>query len=326
MYKTISKLLPKNIKKDFKKRLSYSSIDLDIDKFLGFLVFATLSFGFIVGQIGSGLFGVSFFILGPASALMIPVLVYVWLMLSADSKKKFVENVLPDALQLMSSNIRAGITVDKAFILAARPEFGPLEAEIRRVGKETMAGRDLVDSLRGMTVRINSTNLDRSIDLIIHSIRSGGQLADLLDQTANDLRDQQIVQKEISASVLMYVLFVFIAIGLGAPMLFSMSAFLVNLLSEMSTNIAAGMPEGEAIQGAPISMGSSDIDPGFIRNFALLSMAVSSIFGGIVMGLIMGGEEKSGLKFIPLLVVISISLFFIGTFLLEKILGGMMEM
>jgi len=46
-----------------------------------------------------------------------------------------------------------------------------------------------------MNQRIKSDNLSKTLDLIVSSIKSGGKLADLLDQTAGDLRDQQIIQK-----------------------------------------------------------------------------------------------------------------------------------
>ena len=166
---------------------------------------------------------------------------YFAILLSIDSKAKFVESVLPDALQLMSSNIRAGLTTDKALLMAARPEFGPFAEEIRRVGKETMTGTTLADALMKINLRIKSDNLAKTLDLIVNSIKSGGKLADLLDQTSTDLRDQQIIQKEITASVLLYAIFVFIAIGMGAPLLFSMSSVGVKILGKLSAEIGGGL-------------------------------------------------------------------------------------
>jgi flagellar protein FlaJ len=211
--------------------------------------------------------------------------------------------------------------------MAARPEFGPLEYEIRRVGKETMAGRNFTDSLCKMTKNLRSKNLERTVDLIVQSIKSGGKLADLLDQTATDLRDQQIVQKEISASVLMYVFFILIAVGLGAPALFSLSSFLVTILTKNMAMISKDLPTNmaEFSKAMPISITSGRVSPGFIRTYSIISLAASSFFGSMVVGLIMKGEEKQGLKyFIPLL-VLSIGLFFLGGFILDKTLGGMLS-
>jgi flagellar protein FlaJ len=238
-----------------------------------------------------------------------------------------VDEVLPDALQLMSSNIRAGLTTDKALLMAARPEFGPLEYEIRRIGKETIAGKTLTEALQKMNDRIRSRNLERTVDLIIQSIKSGGKLADLLDQTATDLRDQQIVQKEISASVLMYVFFILIAIGIGAPALFSMSSFLVTLLTKNMEMISKDLPANMAdvSRALPISITTVRIKPDFIRTYSLIALTASSFFGSIVVGLIMSGEEKQGLKYFPILLTIAISLFLLGGWVLNKTLGGMLN-
>jgi len=257
--------------------------------------------------------------------LAVQFFIYIWLTLNVSGKAHQVEAALPDALQLMSSNIRAGLTTDKALLMAARPEFGALEEEIRRVGKETMAGRNLTDALSRMTIHIKSSDLSRTIELITNSIKSGGQLADLLDQTADDLRDQQIIQKEIAASVLMYVLFIFIAISLGAPALFAMSTFLVKLLGANMAMIAKEMPKNfDGAGRMPMKMTGVSVSPAFITQYAYISMTISCIMGGMIMGLILKGEEKEGFKFILIMLPIAWGLFYVASWILAITIGGMM--
>ncbi|MBU0762935.1 MAG: type II secretion system F family protein [Candidatus Altiarchaeota archaeon] len=251
--------------------------------------------------------------------------VYSWLGLNISAKASKVEEVLPDALQLMSSNIRAGTTVDRALIMAARPEFGPLEEEIRRVGKETMAGRSLVESISKMGDKIKSDDLKRTVELIVHSLNSGGELADLLDQSADDIREQQLIKKEISASVLMYVMFIFIAISIGAPVLFSLSSFLVKILTTNMNMIAKELPQDFSSVGqAPIRMGEAKISLEFIKTYALTSIVVTSFFGSLIMGLILAGEEKKGLKYLLPVLSIAVILYFATSWALDATIGGMM--
>ncbi len=325
-YTVIARLIPKKTRHRFKKLMDYSDIRLDSDDFMGFI----LVFGFISSCVCAYVvhileithpwigFVISFF--------SIEAIFYLTVSFSVDRKTKIVEEVLPDALQLMSSNIRAGLTTDKALLLAARPEFGPLSDELRRVGRETMTGRNFASSLMKTTKKIKSDNLHRTIDLIVNSLKSGGKLADLLDQTANDLRDQDLVKKEISASVLMYVLFIFVAIAFGAPLLFAMSSFLVKLLTKNMAMISEGMPSGDVMQGAPISMSETSLDPEFIHMFSLVSLTVTAIFGSMIMGLIMNGSNKSGLKYLPVLLVIAIGLFLVGSYVMDATFGSMMDM
>ncbi len=321
----LGRILPKGLRGRLRQKLTCSTVKADPDTFIGSMLVLGIVAGFGITVL-TGQYELPPLLVFIVSFIVVEFLAYIWLSLNVSGKARQVEEALPDALQLMSSNIRAGLTTDKALILAARPEFGALEEEIRRVGKETMAGRNLIDALSKMADHIDSTRLERTIELIVHSINSGGQLADLLDQTADDIRDQQIVQKEISASVLMYVLFIFIAIALGAPMLFAMSSFLVNILGRNMNMIAEQMPKDfDGLAGStPIRIGHMAVSPEFITMYAVISIFTSCFFGSMIMGLIMKGEEKEGFKFMPVMLVIALVLFFLGSIVLESTMGGMM--
>ncbi len=327
----MGKLIPRIVKKKVNDLLVYSTIKIPVEKLLGMVGFYSfllaLFFGFLLRIFLP--FWLGFIAIFALSWLFL----YVWVLLSIDKKAKFVEGVLPDALQLMSSNIRAGITTDKALLLSARPEFGPFAEEIKRVGREIMTGREFSVSLKKITETTKSETLAKTIDLIIISIKSGGKLADVLDQISDDLREEQMVQKEISASVLMYVIFIFIAIAFGAPLLFAMSSFLVTLLRENINLITTQLP-AEQLEQAPIAMGSMQI-PEFINIFgnqipfltvySLTAIFFTAVFGSLIMGLIMSGDEKDGIKFLPILLILAIGLYLAGGFVLETFLGGMMR-
>ncbi len=322
-YGHIVRLFPMKIRKSFRQSVGYSNIKLDPDDFLGFII----TFGLIGGSTGGVLLD-SFAVLPLAlgfiiSFALVEMFFYIMISFSIDAKTKEVEEVLPDALQLMSSNVRAGLTTDKALLMAARPEFGAFGEEIRRVGRETMTGRDLASALLDTTTRIKSDHLSRTMDLIVNSIRSGGELADLLDQTSMDLRDQQMMQKEISAGVLMYVIFIFIAIGLGAPGLFAMSSFLVKILSANIKMISSQMPQ-ETTSSSMISLTGVSVEPEFVDLFSTIAISVSCIFGSLIMGLIRTGREKDGVKYMPILLIISLVLFYTIKYAMESLFGGMM--
>lgn len=328
IYTPISRLVPRKINENFKQLISYSTIQAPPHQFLGFMIFSGFGLGFVIGYF-LNYFGILHFILGFIGAfVVIEILIYALVLLSVESKAKFVEGVLPDALQLMSSNMRAGLTTDKALLLAARPEFGPLANEIRRIGRETMTGRSFTSALLRTTKYIKSDTLGKTMDLIVNGLKSGGQLTDLLDQIADDLRNQQMMEKEIGASVLMYAIFIFIAIGIGAPLLFSMSSFLVKMLVNMGTMIGGRMPQdiGEMGGSMPISMTSMNISAEFINTYAIVSLIVSSVFGSMIIGLILKGNAKSGLTYMLILIVMSISLFLLGSYGMDSVLGGMMQM
>jgi len=324
---TVERLMPKKAFEKYRKLINYSNIEIDPGEFLNLMTLTGMVVSLIVAIIVKSYLNYSMLVIFPTTLVLYGFGVYVLLQLSAESKAKFVESILPDALQLMASNIRAGLTTDKALILAARPEFGPLRDEISKIGKETMAGRNFTEALERSTERIRSKDMERTIALIVQSLKSGGQLADLLDQTADDMRDQQIIQKEISASVLMYAVFIAIAITLGAPLLFALSSFLLELLVTNMELISSQMPTSMremASTAMPITVTNISIRPEFAITYSLLSIGISTLFGSIVMGLILKGEETAGLKYMPVMLIIAVCLFYLAHFLLKTFLGGMM--
>jgi flagellar protein FlaJ len=219
-------------------------------------------------------------------------------------------------------NIRAGLTTERALILTARPEFGILERELKRAGKEILAGTDLKEAMGGISKRIKSRQLETTLRLIVDGIRSGGELASLLEQTASDIRNTSIMEKEVKANVMMYVIFIFFAVGLGAPLIFGISTHLVEVLTEQMSHFEGiDLPSYEDIKTKGVmpfgtfsgiqGITSVSIDPEFLILFAIMSMLMTSFFGGLIIGIIKDGEEKYGAKYIPVLMTLSIVIFFV---------------
>src|SRR3989338_1033654 len=200
-YRLCAKIVPPAIKKKLKAFLAYSNIKVEHEMFIGFVTFCSLLIGVAGGFFLGWYFSFwAFFVL---FAVLTNAIVYLWIAMLIDKKAQLVEESLPDALQLMTSNLRTGMTPEKALLLSARPEFGPLKDEIDFVGRKVMLGENIGTALMEMTKRVRSKRLIRSIELINSGLDAGGSLAVLLEATSNDLREQFLVDKKIKASVTM---------------------------------------------------------------------------------------------------------------------------
>jgi len=319
-YQAISNLYPKNLKKDYIELVRYSNIKINPNRFIGFV----LLFGFLLAillAIYSGiLFKWNIILSFLGSFIFLQGIVYFVLLLKSDSKAKFVENILPDVLQLMASNLRAGLTTDKALLLTARPEFGVFQDEINHVGKEITTGVTIDESLIRMSKRIKSERLQKTIALIVSGLRAGGELATLLEQTSKNLRKEMMVDEKIKANAMMYVIFIFVAICLGAPALFGMSSFLVEVLTK---NFAAiDIPEGVGTN-MPMSFSDVSISIDFVIMFSVIFLITSSFLGSLILGSISKGKEREGLKFMPALMGISLLVFFAARFMMKNMLGSL---
>lgn len=319
MYKTIARWMPWYTEK-IEKIAQAAGLKKDPKDFSGFTIFIAFSLSIIT-------FLFVFFFFGWIYAIVSAVLLFfiilgitiLLLNLRADARARRVEECLPDALQLMATNLRAGLTTDKALLVSAREEFGVLNEELKRVAKEVATGRDITESLDDMKKRIKSPIVERTIQLIIFGIVSGGELASLLEEAAASLRQQYITRKQVFTSVLMYTIFIIVAVAFVAPLLFGLSSVLTETMQTTLAGIEA--PPPEVTSQLPLSISPIKIDVGLIKLFSIVLLLVTSILSSLVLGLITKGEEKDGLKYIPILTVTSLAVFFIVRILIKNVLG-----
>jgi len=320
MYRALAKFYPRKIRKNYVDLLRYSSIKINPDRFVGFVLVFGFLLAWVVGFYTNIFFGVGLLLPTVVFFLLFEVMIYFLLLLKADKKAKFVEDILPDVLQLMASNLRAGLTTDKALLLSARPEFGPFQDEINYVGKEIAMGKEIGSALIEMVKRIKSERLSKTIALIVSGLGSGGELASLLEQTAKNLRRERLVDSRIRANVMMYVIFIFIAVCIGAPMLFGLSSFLVEVLTQ---NLGAITLPETAAATLPINFSEVSISIDFVIMFSILFLVTSSVLGSLILGLISKGKGREGIKYMPALMAISIAMFFLVRFGIKNMLGGL---
>lgn len=314
MYERLAFFVPKPIIGEFKRQMGYNGIKSDEQKFVGMLVFYSIIIAFIAAATEYSFTpyngGISF-----AAGLLLPIsIVYLVLKIRSESRGKFVEKLLPDALQLIASNMKSGLTTERALFVAARPEFGPMQTELLTASKKISTGERLDIALNGISEGINSAVVGKTIWLISQGIRSGAQMADLLLQLSNDLKSEQGLQEEISANVSIYILLILFASALGAPALFGVSTFISQVMTKQlsSGSLDSGVPVTSSSPFVQSLSGKRTIlDPGFVTNFAILMLLFSSFFSSLTIGVINTGKETSGFKYIIPITVVALMVFFV---------------
>lgn len=322
IYRAITKFIPRPLRERLVEIVVSSNIQSEPYNFIGFFLFLSVSLSFVSGLYGGYLFEWNPLFAGLLTLGIVVSSVYLILSLSADQKKKQIEDMLPDALQLMASNLKAGISIEKSLILAARPEFGPLEEEIQLLGKEVATGKDVGFALLEMSKRIHSKQFERIVNLIIVGLHSGGKLAELLENTADDLRTERIIKARIKSNVAIYVIFIFVAASIGAPLLFALSSFLAKVIVNNFANI--DIP-AQALASSPIKINKISITQEFLRAYIFTSLSTTSVLASFLLGMISKGKAKEGAKYILGMLLVSLSLFFLARYGLENMFGSLFE-
>lgn len=237
-----------------------------------------------------------------------------------EKRKKKVEDILPDFLLLVAGNIRAGMTSFSAFKSSARPEFGALSDEIRSVTTRSLGTGSFTQALLEISTSIQSTSLTESVRFFIQANRSGGKIAQLLENTSNDLRRTQDLKQELESSTKTYVIFVAFVMVVATPLLMAVSVSFVELITNIQSQAALS---GSADAGGLGFLGGTiSITPAFLEGMAFVLLAGNAILAGLFMGMIGQSKPLLGLRYTLPMLGVSMVVFWISRVFLGALLGS----
>jgi tight adherence protein B len=104
---------------------------------------------------------------------------------------------LPDALDLIRSALQAGHGLITAMQVASETLPDPVAMELRYVVDEVRLGLTLRDALYHLSARVGDPNVPLLIVGILVSQEVGGNLAEVVDNTAYTIRERAKLQREI---------------------------------------------------------------------------------------------------------------------------------
>ncbi|MFY9588632.1 MAG: type II secretion system F family protein [Actinomycetota bacterium] len=186
------KFTPSSVTERLGKELIYAGTPVGWDaervlamKILGVAIFAigALVFGKLVGWtpfrtlVAAGL--------GAYVGYYIPE----WVLRSKSGKRQFkIQRALPDALDLLSITVEAGLGFDAAMARVARQSGGPLGEEMHRVLQEMQIGKTRSDALRDLGDRTNVPELKGFVLAMIQADIFGISIAKVLQVQAREMR------------------------------------------------------------------------------------------------------------------------------------------
>ncbi|MBM3309381.1 MAG: hypothetical protein FJY77_03920, partial [Candidatus Altiarchaeales archaeon] len=248
--KVIGRFIPAPVSTKLEQLLVYAGVGVTAEDFLSMTAAYSILMSILTYLI-TGFFGIEFIYRIALTAIMFfGVWIVPRIMLNAlvYQRTQNIEGVLPDILDIIAQNIRTGMTTDRALWSAARPEFGPLSVELQIAARTTLTGSPLQDALIAITNRIQSERLERTIRLIIQGITSGGELPEILQAIASDMRTEQNLVKQMKSETNAHVMFILFAILFGAPMLFGVSLQFIlvfsGLFSKINVSELSNLPQG----------------------------------------------------------------------------------
>ncbi|MBA1334366.1 MAG: Flp pilus assembly protein TadB [Firmicutes bacterium] len=107
---------------------------------------------------------------------------------------------LPDAINIIIYSLKSGLSLMQAMESVANEMADPIRSEFERTVKEiTVLSRRKEDALENMNKRVNSDDLDLVVTAVIIQSQVGGNLAEILENIVETVRDRIKIKGEIRA-------------------------------------------------------------------------------------------------------------------------------
>ena len=261
----------------------------------------------------------SWFIVQIFFASLFILIVYFYLDLKIYYKTKKMEEQLPDLLQVLSANLKGGMTFEKAMWSAIKPRFNVLGSEMAKASKKVMTGYEVSKALVELADKFDSLMLRRTVDLIISEVESGGNIAELIDGLVDNLKETKALKDEMSGAAIAYIIFISIIVIVISPLLFALSFHLLTLILSFITKISVAAQRAPTL---PFAFSGASVNPADFRTFSLLAISVISLFSSLIVSIVEKGDIKGGVKYIPIYTFGSITFYLLFIKILGTLLSG----
>jgi tight adherence protein B len=180
---------------DLEVRLRRADLNLRVGEFVLLRALVAMVLFFLTVAI-SRFQPIGFFIgiLVGAVGLWLPS-VYVNLLIQRRRNK--LERQLVDLVPMLSSSLRGGFAFQQAMDVASRQIGPPMSDELSMVIHDVNLGSTMQAALQDLGSRVDSTDLDMLITAILVQRTTGGNIAEVLDKTAETMSERERIRGEV---------------------------------------------------------------------------------------------------------------------------------
>ena len=166
-------------------------------KILSAIVFAVVLFLLLTLLLGSPAGGLFFGFVGLAVGFLAPEF---WLGRKVRARSQAMVLQLPDALDLLTISVEAGLGFDAALAKVVEKMEGPLVDEFRQALAEVRMGRTRREAMRDVAARAEARPVSNFIGAIVQAEQLGVPIAKVLQIQSNQLRIERRQRAEEAAA------------------------------------------------------------------------------------------------------------------------------
>lgn len=172
----------------FSQRLQRLLSQADSSWTVGKLMFGSVLLALVVFWIAT--FKAPTLPLAVAAGVVGGMIPYIYLVGKRAARLHRFEELLPDAIDLMSRGLKAGHAVNSAIEMVAQEVPDPVGTEFRRVFEEQNFGLPLREALINLAQRVPLQDVNFLVTAMLVQRETGGNLAEILDKTTVIIRER----------------------------------------------------------------------------------------------------------------------------------------
>lgn len=135
----------------------------------------------------------------PLGALIAWLVMRMWLSFKIRRRRAAFADQLPDMLQLITSALKSGFSLQQAVDAVVRDNAQPAAGEFARALTEAKLGADLDDCLDMVATRMDSADLRWTVMAIRIQRSIGGNLAEVLATIFGTIRERSFLRRQVRA-------------------------------------------------------------------------------------------------------------------------------
>jgi flagellar protein FlaJ len=192
--------------------------------------------------------------------------------------RKAIDEHLPDLFRSIVQAQETGMTLPQALEEAAKRDYGPLTAELKKMTAQISWGMSFEEAISTLGKRVNTVLVQRTVPMIIEASRSGGRVEKVFDPMGKFIQTTLLLDRERRTQTRPYIAIIYVA--------FFVFLFTIILLFKSFF---------VSIEQLPL-LGNAVMSPEAMRRMFFHMTSIQAFFGGLVAGKMGEGTINAGLK------------------------------
>lgn len=198
----MKRILPRNMLKGIEQKLVLAGEPMTVNAFLTLRLVSAVTFLFLpimlISSAGMGVSPMALLLLGSfgVAGILLPQM---WLNQRVSQRQTKIIKSLPDAFDLITTCVEAGLGLDAALARVAEKVEGPFAEELSRMLREIALGKMRKDALRELGERTGVPDLLTFVNAVIQAEQMGSSVGAVLRVQSEQLRVRRRQRAEAQA-------------------------------------------------------------------------------------------------------------------------------